>query len=65
MCQHIILLSQNAIPGSRTCFQKLEAMHRTGHSSHKFGFKEQFTVMAIIQLTARRSMRTICTPYPR
>jgi hypothetical protein len=35
----------------------LEAKHKTGRSSRKFGFKEQFTVMAFIQLAARRSMR--------
>jgi hypothetical protein len=37
--------------------RKLEHRHKTGRSSRKFGFKEQFTVMAFIQLAARRSMR--------
>jgi hypothetical protein len=41
----------------RHVFQKLEHKHKTGRSSRKFGFKEQFTVMAFIQLAARRSMR--------
>jgi hypothetical protein len=35
----------------------LEKRHKTGRASRKFGFKEQFTVMAFIQLAARRSMR--------
>ncbi|MDR2604282.1 MAG: DUF4372 domain-containing protein [Desulfovibrio sp.] len=37
--------------------RKLEQRHKTGRSSRKFGFKAQFTVMAFIQLAARRSMR--------
>ena len=41
----------------RHVFQKLEARHKTGRFSRQFGFKEQFTVMAFIQLAARRSMR--------
>jgi hypothetical protein len=41
----------------RHVFQKLEQRHKTGRSSRKFGFKEQFIVMAFIQLAARRSMR--------
>jgi IS4 transposase len=41
----------------RHVFQKLERRHKTGRSSRRFGFKEQFTVMAFIQLAARRSMR--------
>ncbi|MDR2489205.1 MAG: DUF4372 domain-containing protein [Desulfovibrio sp.] len=35
----------------------LSIWNKTGRSSRKFGFKEQFTVMACIQLAARRSMR--------
>jgi hypothetical protein len=41
----------------RHIFQKLEHRHKTGRASRKFGFKEQFTVMAFLQLAARRSMR--------
>jgi len=41
----------------RHVFQKLEHRHKTGRASRQFGFKEQFTVMAFIQLAARRSMR--------
>ena len=41
----------------RHIFQKLERRHKTGRSSRKFAFKEQFTTMAFIQLAARRSMR--------
>ncbi len=41
----------------RYIFQKLERRRKTGRSSRKFGFKEQFTTMAFIQLAARRSMR--------
>ena len=43
------------IPGH--VFQKLEHRHKTGRLSCKFGFREQFTVMAFIRLAARRSMR--------
>lgn len=41
----------------RHVFQKLAQRHKTGRASRKFGFKEQFTVMAFIQLAARRSLR--------
>jgi IS4 transposase len=41
----------------RNIFQKLEHRHKTGRSTRQFGFKEQFTVMAFIQLAARRSLR--------
>jgi hypothetical protein len=41
----------------RHIFQKLEHRHKAGRASRKFGFKEQFTVMAFLQLAARRSMR--------
>ena len=51
------LLSQTLALIPRHVFQKLENRHRTGRSSRKFGFKEQFTVMAFIQLAARRSLR--------
>ena len=51
------LLSQMLALIPRHVFQKLENRHRTGRSSRKFGFKEQFTVMAFIQLAARRSLR--------
>lgn len=51
------LLSQTLSLVPRHVFQKLEDRHKTGRSSRKFGFKEQFTVMAFIQLAARRSMR--------
>ena len=51
------LFSQTLSLIPRHVFQKLEHRHKTGRSSRKFGFKEQFTVMAFIQLAARRSMR--------
>lgn len=51
------LFSQTLSLIPRRVFQKLEHRHKTGRSSRKFGFKEQFTVMAFIQLAARRSMR--------
>ena len=51
------LCSQTLQVIPRHVFQKLERRHKTGRSSRKFGFKEQFTTMAFIQLVARRSMR--------
>jgi len=57
MAHHNTLFSQTLSLIPRHLFQKLEAKHKTGRSSRKFGFKEQFTVMAFIQLAARRSMR--------
>ena len=42
------------IPGH--VFQSLERRHKTGRSSRQFGFKEQFTIMAFIQLAARSSL---------
>jgi hypothetical protein len=57
MRHHNTLFSQmlSLIPSH--VFRKLEQRHKTGRSSRKFGFKAQFTVMAFIQLAARRSMR--------
>ncbi|SFW60518.1 protein of unknown function, partial [Desulfovibrio desulfuricans] len=57
MSHHTTLFSQllSLIPGH--VFEKLERKHKTGRSSRQFGFKEQFTVMAFIQLAARRSLR--------
>ena len=57
MSHHNTLFSQTLSLIPRHVFQKLEQRHKTGRSSRKFGFKEQFTVMAFIQLAARRSMR--------
>ena len=57
MSHHNTLFSQTLSLIPRHVFQKLENKHKTGRSSRKFGFKEQFTVMAFIQLAARRSMR--------
>jgi len=57
MSHHNNLLSQTLSLVPRHIFRKLENRHKTGRSSRKFGFKEQFTVMAFIQLAARRSMR--------
>ena len=57
MSHHNTLFSQTLSLIPRHVFQKLERRHKTGRSSRKFGFKEQFTVMAFIQLAARRSMR--------
>jgi hypothetical protein len=57
MAHHNTLFSQTLSLIPRHVFQKLEHRHKTGRSSRKFGFKEQFTAMAFIQLAARRSMR--------
>ncbi|AMD93550.1 transposase [Desulfomicrobium orale DSM 12838] len=57
MSHHNTLFSQTLSLIPRHVFQKLERRHKTGRSSRQFGFKEQFTVMAFIQLAARRSMR--------
>lgn len=57
MSHHTTLFSQTLSLIPRHVFQKLEHRHKTGRSSRKFGFKEQFTVMVFIQLAARRSMR--------
>src|SRR5215469_14390558 len=57
MAHHNTLFAQTLSLIPRHVFQKLEARHKTGRSSRKFGFKEQFAVMAFIQLAARRSMR--------
>ena len=57
MAHHNTLFSQTLSLIPRHIFQKLEARHKTGRASRRFGFKEQFTVMAFIQLAARRSMR--------
>jgi len=57
LSHHTTLFSQTLSLIPRHVFQKLENRHKTGRSSRKFGFKEQFTVMAFIQLAARRSMR--------
>ena len=57
MAHTTTLFSQMLYQIPRRVFQKLEARHKTGRASRKFGFKEQFTVMAFIQLAARRSMR--------
>ena len=54
---HNTLFSQTLSLIPRHIFQKLEHRHKTGRSSRRFGFKEQFTTMAFIQLAARRSMR--------
>lgn len=57
MSFHSTLFSQTLSFIPRLVFQKLELRHKTGRASRKFGFKEQFTVMAFIQLASRRSMR--------
>ena len=57
MSHHNTLLSQTLALIPRHVFQKLESRHQTGRSSRKFGFKEQFTIMAFVQLAARRSLR--------
>ena len=54
-CNTLFSQTLSLIP--RHLFQKLEVRHKAGRASRKFGFKEQFTVMAFIQLAARRSMR--------
>ena len=57
MSFHSTLFSQTLSFIPRHIFQKLEHRHKTGRASRKFGFKEQFTTMAFIQLAGRRSMR--------
>ena len=57
MEHHTTLFSQTLSLIPRHIFQKLEHRHKTGRSSRRFGFKEQFTVMTFIQLAARRAMR--------
>ena len=57
LSHHTTLFSQTLSLIPRHVFQKLENRYKTGRSSRRFGFKEQFTVMAFIQLAARRSMR--------
>ncbi len=57
MSRHNTHFSQTLQAISREVFQKLERRHKTGRSSRKFGFKEQFTNMAFIQLASRHSMR--------
>jgi len=57
LSHHNTLFTQTLSFIPRHVFQKLEHRHKTGRSSRRFGFKEQFTVMAFIQLAARRSMR--------
>ena len=57
MSFHSTLFSQTLSFIPRLVFQKLELRHKTGRASRKFGFKEQFTAMAFIQLASRRSMR--------
>jgi len=57
LSHHNTLFAQTLSFIPRHVFQKLERRHKTGRSSRRFGFKEQFTVMAFIQLAARRSMR--------
>ena len=57
LAHHNTLFSQilSLIPGH--VFKSLENRHKTGRCSRQFGFKEQFTVMAFIQLAARCSLR--------
>ena len=57
LSHHNALFSQTLSFIPRHVFQKLEQRHKSGRSSRKFGFKEQFTVMAFVQLAARRSLR--------
>jgi hypothetical protein len=57
LTHHTTLFTQTLSFIPRHVFQKLETKHKTGRSSRRFGFKEQFTVMAFLQLAARRSMR--------
>ena len=57
MGHHTTLFSQTLSLIPRHVFHQLENRHKAGRSSRRFGFKEQFTVMAFIQLAARRSMR--------
>ncbi len=55
VAHHNTLFSQTLSFIPRHVFQKLEHRHKTGRSPRRFGFKEQFAVLAFIQLAARRS----------
>ena len=57
LAHHNTLLTQllSLIPGH--IFQLLEDQHRCGRSSRRFGFKQQFVVMAFIHLAVRTSLR--------
>jgi hypothetical protein len=57
LSHHTTLFAQTLSLIPRHIFQKLERRYKIGRSSRKCGFKELFTVMAFIQLAARRSMR--------
>ena len=57
MAHHSTLFSQRLSFIPRHVFQKLENRHKTGRASRQLGFKGQFTIMAFIHLTARRSLR--------
>jgi len=50
LAHHNTLFSQiiSLIPGH--VFQSLERRHKTGRCSRQFGFKEQITIMAFIQV---------------
>lgn len=57
MSHRSTLFSQTLSLIPKHVFQKREHRHKTGRCSRIFGFKEQFTVLAFIQLAARRSLR--------
>jgi len=54
MTDNTLVLQGLALIPRLVC-QKLQHHHTVGRSVRKFGFKKQFTTMAFIQLTARRS----------
>jgi hypothetical protein len=57
LAHHNTLFSQllSLIPGH--VFKSLQDKHNCGRSSRRFGFKQQFAVMAFIHLAARTSLR--------
>ena len=57
MAHRMILFAelQRLIPGH--VFEKLERKHKSGRASRKFGFKEQFTVIAFFMLSACNTVR--------
>lgn len=62
MHHHTTLFSRTLSLIPRHVFQKLAQRHKSAGSSRKFGFKEQFTVMAFIQLAARHSLIPLQVP---
>ena len=49
------------IPGH--FFKKLESAHNSGRKPRIFTFRQQFIVMAFMQLANRRSLRNACVAW--